>query len=658
MPIKITVLITIIVLISPIAALSSGFGLSAVIDSIPAVPAPVPDDLIIGDDPVDETMVITDFYSYRGDIHVINQGTLIVQGPAGHLVIDGNLYVRDTGIFRVSGGTFTLNQTTRYQYGFSVENAGTVEFNSAEIRCNGMPGNAYFVNQATVSYTDTTSDIHCTAMAGDDAVVAVTQSTHSLELIITGRAEATFTGSSGSILWLGFTAGNIADFTMPDTSGTLDWEFSSDLPGVSGVEFRLTVSGCTEMLLGLISWETSDVTVRDSDVRVLGIYFGGDTQQTLTGLVNNSHYTDRDFGFADRSLRMVNTTVQTWNLYSGGSQTLNLTHCILGEVITYGTSVCNMTRCTMDGTGGYLGAWDTSLLTCTFCNATCEIMNTGGSFLFYLYSSQTVDGMVLRQNASVLLFNSVLMRDPVMKDASLALDLALTEPFHQAPVDSDVPVIGSSRILTGPDKPTEFESFRLEYGEGSAPETWTALGSEQSEPVANGELAVWDTRGLTPGIYTLRLWTDISDIAPLSVDKAVELGVYPTYTPGPSPTPTPTPIPPGLTVDLNMETSNIQPGDAFRLFLNVSNGDSDPILSDIYIVMMVGGSAWFWDTWSETPDFQRRIFPEEWISEELILDFVWPDVNGSGSGQFYGVAMSPGTFDMLSDLSVVEFLWE
>jgi hypothetical protein len=50
----------------------------------------------------------------------------------------------------------------------------------------------------------------------------------------------------------------------------------------------------------------------------------------------------------------------------------------------------------------------------------------------------------------------------------------------------------------------DFQSYRLEYGQGLYPQSWVLIGSDASLPVNEGVLGTWDTTGLN-GLYALRL---------------------------------------------------------------------------------------------------------------------------------------------------------
>jgi hypothetical protein len=86
-----------------------------------------------------------------------------------------------------------------------------------------------------------------------------------------------------------------------------------------------------------------------------------------------------------------------------------------------------------------------------------------------------------------------------------------------------------------------FRHWRLEYGLGANPDSWSAL-AESNDPAENRTLHVWSLSGVPNGTVTLRL-TLIGKEA--EVDTTVRLTIgLPTPTPSPAPvtdTPSPTP---------------------------------------------------------------------------------------------------------------------
>lgn len=77
---------------------------------------------------------------------------------------------------------------------------------------------------------------------------------------------------------------------------------------------------------------------------------------------------------------------------------------------------------------------------------------------------------------------------------------AITAPRPGAAVSGQVEVRGTAGSV-GP----SFRSYRLEVGAGAAPGSWQPIGPERDRAVTGGVLGLWDTGGLAPGPYTLRL---------------------------------------------------------------------------------------------------------------------------------------------------------
>jgi len=124
---------------------------------------------------------------------------------------------------------------------------------------------------------------------------------------------------------------------------------------------------------------------------------------------------------------------------------------------------------------------------------------------------------------------------PTERSSPENLPVIISAPAWGATVSGVVTVSG--RTVSG-----EFESYRLEYGAGVSPTGWTLI-QESNQPVSDSTLGTWDTRGLTPGAYTLRLVVIDRGRGELSTIATVSIASGRTPTPKPSPTPKVTPTP-------------------------------------------------------------------------------------------------------------------
>jgi len=108
------------------------------------------------------------------------------------------------------------------------------------------------------------------------------------------------------------------------------------------------------------------------------------------------------------------------------------------------------------------------------------------------------------------------------------------------PVRIDTPAdgakLGGVVEITGKADSPDFAAYRLEFGEGSPPLAWNLLlRSEQRQP--DGGLGLWNTVGLAPGTYTLRLVVEDRVRGELSTFITVTIGAGGNTRGGPTPTP-------------------------------------------------------------------------------------------------------------------------
>jgi len=76
-----------------------------------------------------------------------------------------------------------------------------------------------------------------------------------------------------------------------------------------------------------------------------------------------------------------------------------------------------------------------------------------------------------------------------------------------------------------------------------------------------------------------------------------------------------------------------------------------------WIILDVFGDYWFWPTWRQDADFITRSLSSGVVYEdETILDFIWPDVEGSITGiMFWGALVDPAQVQILGDYDVISF---
>jgi len=113
-----------------------------------------------------------------------------------------------------------------------------------------------------------------------------------------------------------------------------------------------------------------------------------------------------------------------------------------------------------------------------------------------------------------------------------------------SPAPADRLVVGQTLQIVGSAYIDDFASYTLDVGSGDNPSAWQPIADQRNQAVDRALLGVWNTTGLAPGRYRLRLrvvdsFGNPQESAPLVVTLATPA----TPTPLPTPTSVPTVVP-------------------------------------------------------------------------------------------------------------------
>jgi hypothetical protein len=110
-----------------------------------------------------------------------------------------------------------------------------------------------------------------------------------------------------------------------------------------------------------------------------------------------------------------------------------------------------------------------------------------------------------------------------------------------APNPTDRIAAGQTLQIVGSAYIDDFSNYTLDVGQGDNPTTWTPITDQRKQAVDKALLGVWNTSGLAPGRYRLRLRAfDSFENAQESPPLIVMLAAPPTPTPQPTATRAPT----------------------------------------------------------------------------------------------------------------------
>jgi hypothetical protein len=476
---------------------------------------------IIGDTP-GETLRVTGTWEWDGDVVIMNNGVLLVQG--GTLIVHGNIYAYDQGKYLVYDGTVRYPQMFTYQWGTVLSGGSRMEARRSSFDYNNFTYNFLANDSSSVEWDTLLMQDFTTAVCLGGPVVNMREVNLAGEWLFWGTAVARFAQIDTMLNWFFYGQGATIDFDFPAWENMDHLVMEDGVAGVSGIDYSVTLDTVAYCMWGTILQPGCNVTFRNSPIRTVGIMGLGADSQNLNGLVNGMSYVDFTLSMTDRYFRLVNTSVMTWSLYPSDTFFLTFDHCIIGEVLTMANAVAWGQSYFLDGTGGHFEANGNSFNVALLSSMTCEIYTkeSGTALLAVVGIPVAYGGIWARNTSRIILAECQFPGRPVAYDSGVVWVMGIDEPFY-AGTESYVSIIGTASIIKGPLALHGFDHYNIYWAPIEDTTTWNPLDNPHDQPAWRDTLAVWDTHGLDFGTYLIKLvlWDDAPDS--LAINDAIVL---------------------------------------------------------------------------------------------------------------------------------------
>jgi hypothetical protein len=239
--------------------------------------------------------------------------------------------------------------------------------------------------------------------------------------------------------------------------------------------------------------------------------------------VNNQQHADYTLPLADRQFRLVNAYLGTWNLYPVDSSRFVLESSVFGEMLAMGALKAVIQNSICDGTGGYIGAEGSSQLFFILSMIQTQIVSRDRSLVVGAASTVRFGPVNATDASTMLLMFCSSEFDPRPLDTSVVYLCDYSVPSW-ASVETVFPITGTADIQPGPENPVRFASYRFSYASADSQTIWHPIGLAHTTPKHGDSLEAWNTHGLTPGHYVLKMTLTNSYGDSIEPTKGVNLG--------------------------------------------------------------------------------------------------------------------------------------
>ncbi|MFH1119484.1 MAG: T9SS type A sorting domain-containing protein [Bacteroidota bacterium] len=452
---------------------------------------------------ITDTLVISGNWIHKGAIVIAYSGMLHFRNANATILGDIFLLGENPRLVADSS-TLYIPQAYFYQRVVFATGGAEVTYHNTTVDHSGLSHNIILVDSARLVLNNVTNKGFTTNGIYDQASVFVNGTNEAGEYVIVGESVLEFRNAHTVLLWHQFPDGSAINFTFPEGDTTYGYHFNKTLPGVSGIDYEILVDSSYNVMWGMMPGNGTDITISDSEIRAVGLWFMGSDTVNVSGLVDNSEYALFDAPLSDRNLRLINSSVKTWSIYPMEHSYVNLSDCIVGEVGTGGRSTLIGQQYFCDGSGGYVWASDSSVMINGFSFVSGYVRSQAHGTLIYAYSSLASGYPSALQYSMMMVLQCTLPSQPVALDKSVVWYAYIDQPF-EAEAGSLVPVTGSAWI----DKPAEstwmeFGSYHLFFQHAESTE-WIEITADSTNEKRKEVMGIWNTAGLEAGQYLLKL---------------------------------------------------------------------------------------------------------------------------------------------------------
>jgi hypothetical protein len=452
---------------------------------------------------ITDTLVISGNWVHAGAIVIAYSGLLHFRNA--NATILGDIYLLgESPRLIADSSTLYIPQAYFYQRMVFATGGGRITYRNTTVDHSSLSHNILLTDSARLELFNVTNKGFTTNGIYGKSQVYIDGTNEAGEYVILDESVLDFRNAETVLLWHHFPEGAAVNFTFPDGDTTLAYRFNNTLPGISGVNYDIRVDNCYNVMWGMMPENDTEITISESQIRAIGLWFMGSDTVNVSGLVDNSFYNEFDAPLSDRSLRLINSRVTTWSIYPMEHSCVNLSGCIVGEVGAGGHSTLNGSQFFCDGSGGYVWASDSSLMINGFSFVSGYVRSQAHGMLIYAYSSLASGFPSALQNSMMMVLQCTLPDEPRALDKSVVWYAYIDQPF-EADAGSIVSVTGSAWI----DKPEasnwmEFGRYSLYYQEAESAE-WIEIQVDSLNEKRNEVLGYWNTSGLAAGQYLLKL---------------------------------------------------------------------------------------------------------------------------------------------------------
>lgn len=451
---------------------------------------------------IQDSLYITGNYSYQGTIMVLNQGHLIFENAnatiQGDIIIWGN-----EPKVEIKNSVINMPQNFIYERAIIVAGSGKFIVENSSLNFSGFSHNLVITDSAYVKMYNIQKDGFTTCGLSAKAKIDF-ELCDKAEFVIANQSTVNIIHSNYVLLWHHIPSLAHFEFEFPDGDSIQSMSFSDALTGIQNIDYQYSIIESSEIMWGLMPEPESTVLINNSTLRTIGVWFKNNPDINVSGLVNNSQYTNFTAPLSNHNLQLNNSFVQTWSLYLFENAHGAIQNCIVGEIGAFANNQFTLNNSIVDGSGGYVFLEQNVNANFIFSNFSCDFHTNDFAAGVMAYGNQNFGRSIAKDKSIMIFSQSNLMQFPEIYNDAMVWYLKLEGNTILGKSESTA-ILGSAWIQKASSfYPTELAWYELHYRKLET-DLWIPICRVENQQKFSEVLHYWDSQNIDEGTYTVKL---------------------------------------------------------------------------------------------------------------------------------------------------------
>jgi len=486
------------------------------------------DTLFVGLTPGD-SLFLTGVFANDGPVLVYGDGILVFDNAQA--LINGDIIVwGEAARLVIKNSTITSPQSYIYQRSMVAAGQAHIIIENAILNYSGLSHNLVITDSASINWINVEKYGFTTCGLWNKGEIDINGTPQAGEFIMTHQTKASFSHANTVLIWHHIPDTGVFNITFPAGDTVSSFQLNNTTPGVQGTYYQYTIDTCTDVMWGLMPEPGSHIHITNSELRTIGLWFKNQNNFQVSGLVNSSQYTNFTAPLNDRVLILENTFVRTWSLYVFENAQGNIDNCIVGEIGVFENADVEVDNSLIDGSGGFFFSEGISKIINGFSFLNCDFQSKDNSFAFQVYGGQNWGRCIALDKSIMFVIQSNLPDIPEIYNDAMVWYIKL-EGSSNIWSGSIHDILGSAWLnKASAFYPHEFSHYEVSYKHPDST-NWLPICGPVYNEVYSNVLCTWNTTGIMPGNYLLRLcmWDNTPDSNMVEAIRLYNL-LLPTYT--------------------------------------------------------------------------------------------------------------------------------